>query len=196
MNDPMTNNTERSVPEVVVTQADRDRAADYWKGLVNTPELNAMREGKRDDNWKIQVLARHRTEAEARATRSGEVLPLGSEFIDEEALDRWRTIPGGHDFSANNTTVRRLVATIDYLRAALSATRSPGDVEEAEVERLARLAFEVVGYRPPNGEPWTWEHVVAEKWDIVRRLRERARLALNQEQEQGHAPLTDAGDGK
>jgi hypothetical protein len=45
-----------------VTQADRDGAADYWKGLVNNPELQAMRDGKRDDHWKIQQLARRRTD--------------------------------------------------------------------------------------------------------------------------------------
>ena len=73
-------------------------------------------------------------------------------------------------------------AAYDAYLAALSAP-SPSPAS-GEVERIARLAFEVAGYSPPNGEPWTWEHVVAEKWDIVERLRERARAALAPKQDE------------
>jgi hypothetical protein len=61
----MTNNTERSVPEVVVTQADReaaDQAAGDYGLSVAQYDLDPLRE----------AFALHRTEAEARATRPGE----------------------------------------------------------------------------------------------------------------------------
>jgi hypothetical protein len=181
----MTSNTERSVPEVVVTQADRDNAAG-WLGTA----LPATKPEEFENL--ARVFAHHRTEAEARATRSGEV-----EALQKIANYKWPDVVGQADSVSYglasgepyNTRVpipreyaSQAVESLKQIaRAALSATRSPGDVGEAEVERLARLAFEVVGYRPPNGEPWTWEQVVAEQWDIVRRLRERARLALSQE---------------
>jgi hypothetical protein len=63
----------------------------------------------------------------------GELLPLprGQEFIDEEALDRYRfnhRFPmRGHDMAGvNYNTLWRLVATIDHLRALTKATDTDG----------------------------------------------------------------------
>ena len=66
-----------------VEQCDRDAAADYWKGLVNEPELQAMRDGKRDDHWKIQQLAHERLSTRPKETPTEQV-----------ASDWWKPEPG------------------------------------------------------------------------------------------------------
>lgn len=77
-------------------------------------------------------------------------LPIGREYIDEEALARWRSTDGkhGHDFAANNNTVWRLVATIDHYRAALEATRTA----DARVEEL-RKGVDLIRANASGREP-------------------------------------------
>ena len=50
---------------------------------------------------------------------------LGSNRMDLEAIERWRSGGFGHELAANRTSVMRFIGTIDALHAEVAALRRP-----------------------------------------------------------------------
>lgn len=71
--------------------------------VINNAEKEFKRMAQAADRWNARKIE----------------LPLGGDFIDREALERWRQLASsgnGHDMSrANNNTMIRLINTIDAL---------------------------------------------------------------------------------
>jgi hypothetical protein len=168
-------NPERAVEVVQVDEANLRNAiesADY--GLCQIIEAimqpSAFSPGyalSRAEQIKSELVAAlaHRTASEARV-QEGEAIENIASLISDRIEEVFPV-------SVSAAWATGLACAVHEL-AALPAT-APSD---EMVEQIAKIAFEVVGYRPPNGEPWTWEHVVAENWSVVGSLRERARAAI------------------